>query len=193
MQVSRPASWPASLLTGALLAATVLIAAVATAPATALAQTAYAQAAEAPASAQTRLIQVSQIDIQGELIGAPNEVACPSSGCQTIVDLTVATLPEPFLFSVEFVGRGAYVTLSPRSIATAAVLEFSEGHQGAIFVPLRDRDRQQVTLSFIVVRSATLRALQPNKDADVLASGRVFNRKRTPDLTLRVTISPPGQ
>ena len=30
------------------------------------------------------------------------------------------------------------------------------------------------------------------RDADVLASGRVFNRKRAPDLTLRVSFAPPG-
>ncbi len=182
--MSRHAPWLAAILTGTAL--------VAVAPAAARAQATRTPPADADAIAGTRLIQVSQIDPKGGLIGAPNEVACPPSGCQTIIDLTTAALPEPFLFSVEFVGRGAYVTLSPRSIATAEVLEFSEGHTGPIFVPLHGRDRQLVSMAFIIVRSATLRALEPDKGADVLASGRVFNRKRYPDLTLRVIFSPPG-
>jgi hypothetical protein len=153
---------------------------------------ARAQLADAPADAGTRLIQVSQVDAKGALVGRPNEVACPPSGCQTVIDLVIDKLSEPFLFSVEFVGSGAYVTLSPRSIATAEVLEFGEGHKGAIFVPLHGRDRQQVDMAFIIVRSATVRALEPDRDADVLASGRVFNRKRAPDLTLRVSFAPPG-
>lgn len=138
-----------------------------------------------------RLIQISQIDDKGGLVGKPNEVACPSSGCQTVLDLVVDRLPEPFLFSVEFVGHGAYVTLSPRSIATAEVQDWREGHTGPIFVQLRGAERQQVDMPFIVVRSATLRALQPHANPDVLASGNVFNRKRAPDLTLRVTFASP--
>lgn len=150
-----------------------------------------------PAQAQptdpgTRLIQINQIDAKGAPVGSPNEVACPTSGCQTVLDLTIAGLPEPFLFSVEFVGHGAYVTLSPRSIATAEVQEWREGHTGPIFVPLRGAERQQVDMPFIIVRAATLRALEPNRTPDVLASGNVFNRKRAPDLTLRVSFSSPS-
>jgi hypothetical protein len=154
--------------------------------------TARAQPADAPAGTGTRLIQISQIDGKGAVVGNPNEVACPASGCQTVIDLVVSGLPEPFLFSVEFVGQGAYVTLSPRSIATAEVQEWREGHTGPIFVPLRGAERQQVDMAFIVVRSATLRALEPNRSPDVLASGNVFNRRRAPDLTLRVSFSSPS-
>lgn len=180
--MTRHALWFAAVL-----ASTALVTAVAIAP-----STAHAQAAEAPAKADTRLIQIIQLDAKGGLVGEPNEVACPPGGCQTTIDLTVDTLPQPFLFLVEFVGSGAYVTLAPRSIAIAEVLEFGEGHKGAIFVPLHGRDRQQVDMAFIIVRAATLRALGPNANSDVLASGEVFNRKRYPDFTLRVTFAPPG-
>jgi hypothetical protein len=187
-RMSRHAPWLAAILTG-----TALAAAVAVVPMAARAQATQPQTRAADAAdVGTRLIQISQIDPKGGLVGTPNEVACPPSGCQTIIDLTIAALPEPFLFSVEFVGSGAYVTLAPRSIAISEVLEFGEGHKGPIFVPLRGRDRQLVSMAFIIVRSATLRALEPDNNADVLASGRVFNRKRYPDLTLRVTFSPPG-
>lgn len=184
MRIPRPASWRAALLAAAVLSAPAM-------PARAQAPNATPDAATP--IADTRLIQISQFDDKGGIVGSPNEVACPPSGCQTTIDLTIATLPEPFLFSVEFVGQGAYVTLAPRSIATAEVLEFTEGRKGAIFVPLRGRDRQSVTMAFIIVRSATVRALEQNRGSDVLSSGRVFNRKRTPDLTLRVTFSPPGR
>lgn len=175
--MTRPALWLAAVLTA--------IVAAASAPA-------HAQAVEATAKADTRLIEIRQLDPKGASVGTAHEVSCPSTGCQTIIDLTIAASPEPFLFSVEFVGRGAYVTLAPRSIAIAEVQEFGEGHKGAIFVPLHRRDRQQVEMAFIVVSSATVQALEANRSGDVLASGQVFNRKRYPDFTLRVTFSRPG-
>lgn len=145
---------------------------------------------DSTASAGTRLIQISQINSEGALVGHPNELPCPPSGCQTVIDLMAEGFKEPFLFAVEFVGRGAYVTLSPRSIAIAKVQPWGDGHQGPIFVALSGAGRQQTDMPFIVIRAATLRALQPRDNPDVLASGNVFNRKRTPDMTLRVTFGP---
>jgi hypothetical protein len=155
---------------------------------------ASAQAASAdPTGGDARLVQITQIGPAEQPLGDPTQVACPASGCQTILQLAVDSRPEPFLLSVQFVARGAYVTLVPRSIGTAEVLDFDQGRKGAIFLPLRTPGRHVVRMEFVVVRSASVRALEPHVKGQVLASGNVFNRKRRPDLVLRIEFAPPGR
>lgn len=139
-----------------------------------------------------RLIDILQLDRQDKQVGEPVQVACPATGCQTVLKLRTSgdAEPEPFLLSVQFVARGAYVTLTPRSAATAEVQQFEQGHKGAIFVSLRTPGRIVKRMEFIVVRSASVRELEQKNNGQVLASGQVFNRKREPDLVLRVEFSP---
>lgn len=158
----------------------------------ALAQTGLALPGQIPGPGPTlsRQVRMTQIDPANREIGKPTQIACPATGCQAVVSLHVHGHEEPFLLSVQFVASGAYVTLAPRSIGTAEVLDFDQGRKGAIFVPLRPLSVQQVRLAFVVVRSPTLEALAPPTPGQVLASGNVFHSKRSPDLMLRVEFTP---
>ncbi|MBN8890946.1 MAG: hypothetical protein BGP12_20410 [Rhodospirillales bacterium 70-18] len=142
--------------------------------------------------ADTRLVKIIQLGPAEQPMGDPVEVACPASGCQALLPLTVDSLPERFLLSIQFVSAGTYVTLQPRSIGTAEILDFEKGRKGAIFLPAQGRSRQQVTLNFIIVRDASVRALEGHTNGQTLASGNVFNRKRQPDVVLRLELAPPG-
>ncbi len=146
----------------------------------------------APENAQWHVTLV-QVDAAGAKLGDPVAVDCPTSGCQQPLTLRVGKVEIPTMASVQFVERGAYLTLQPQSLAAARIMDFDQGRPAPIFLLLRDRSRSTQTVRLIVGQDASLRRLQQGENPDSYAAGAVFNRKLTPDAVLKVTFEAVGK
>jgi hypothetical protein len=137
-----------------------------------------------------RQVTVTQLSPTGQALGEPRVVECPETGCQQAMALAVGDKTLPFMADVQFVDRGAYVSLQARAVEIGAVVQFEQGRRGPVFLRgLTDAPIAQ-TLRFTLAPSATLRRLDVADDGKTLGTGNVYTRKRTPDVVLRVEIGP---
>lgn len=125
-------------------------------------------------------LTLQQVGPTGSAVGTPVRLACPSSGCDVTFPLVLGNETHDFHLLVDFVARGAYLSLEQRSPSIRAVMDFTSGFKGPIFVPLR-RPNENAQLVKLLVAGG-------NDAGDpVLANGPVFNEKMRPDAYLRVT------
>ncbi|MDE2334593.1 MAG: hypothetical protein KGK10_08655 [Rhodospirillales bacterium] len=145
----------------------------------------FALIAAAPKAAPWTMT-LQQVGPHGTAVGTPVRLPCPHSGCDTTFPLVIARRTGDFHLQVMFVATGAYLTLVPRSPGIRAVMEFSTGYKGPIFIPLRRPDQNKQLLKLLVVGA------RDNGDP-VLANGPVFHAKLRPDAYLRVAFTRPPQ
>jgi len=107
------------------------------------------------------------------------------------VNLVVDGTPRPFLADIQFVSHGAYVTLQPRNIVVARMVEFRQGRPGAVFIKGPPGTVLEDRIGYVLVAATSLRQLETGGDGRILASGNVYTRKREPDLVVNVRIEPP--
>ena len=136
-----------------------------------------------------RVVRLTQMTGQ-QAMGDARELACPDTGCQQLVSLVVDNAPLTFLVDIQFVTNGAYLTLQPRTAAIGAVMEFRQGRPGPVFIRGRATATIEARVEFVTAAPTSLRRLDTATDGNTLASGNVFNRKRSPDLVLRVVVEP---
>jgi len=142
-------------------------------------------------ASRLRTVRLVQLAKEGAPMGEAREIDCPETGCQQLLSLVVGEVALTFLADFQFVGDGAYVTLQPRSVAIARVVEFRQGRPGPVFIKgpaetvLRDR------IGYVTIPAASLRRTDVAADGRTLASGNVYARKQEPDLVLKVEIEPP--
>jgi hypothetical protein len=135
-------------------------------------------------------IKVFQIDKAGTLVGDPIEFPCAASGCERNTTLDVTGQPFPFLIVVTFVPRGAYFALQPMQPEITRAIEFEKTYLGPTFLQLRNKERFNTTLRFTLVGPAMRDSEdQPGQMMNNQRS-RVFQRKLSPDLILRVALAP---
>jgi hypothetical protein len=138
-------------------------------------------AAAAPAPATTPWIMtLQQVGPGGAAVGTPVKLSCPSSGCETSLPLVLGTETHDFHVQVDFVARGAYLSLQQRSPSIRAVMDFTTGYKGPIFTPLRRPNENALLVKLLVAGTE-------DTGNPVLANGPVFNGKMEPDAYLRVT------
>jgi len=142
--------------------------------------------AQAKAS-MVRMVRLTQLSGQTPL-GAPREIACPDTGCQQLISLEVDNVAQTFLADIQFVGKGIYVALHPRSAAISGVVEFRQGRPGPVFMRGNDSGTTEQRLSFVTSPALSLRRMEKPVDGQTLASGNLYTRKREPDLVLRVEV-----
>ncbi len=138
-------------------------------------------------AAMVRMVRLTQMAGR-EPVGAPREIACPDTGCQQLVSLVVNNVAQAFLADIQFVGKGIYVTLHPRSAAIATVVEFRQGRPGPVFMRGSETGTTDRQISFVASPAQSLRRMEKPVDGQTLASGNVYTRKREPDLVLRVEV-----
>ncbi len=142
---------------------------------------------------QLRKVALTQVTPTGDLVGKTVEIDCPRTGCGTPIDLMVEGRNWHFFANLSFVGRGLYLSLEPRSIGIAAVMEFNAGHPGPTFVPFKgakaSTERAIGQIGFVIGRDASIRNEERNTDPDVMSSGPVYSLKREPDLILQIETS----
>lgn len=142
-------------------------------------------AAPAPAPAPAWTLVLQQVGVSGAPVGNAVRLTCPQAGCEASFPLAIGRETHQFHIQVAFVATGAYLTIVQRSPSIRAVTEFSAGHKGPIFAPLRSR-----TIDTKLVQLVVAGADDPGNP--VLASGPVFNTKMRPDAYLRVVFQKPG-
>lgn len=133
--------------------------------------------ADAPAAPWTMILQ--QVGGDGAAVGTAIRLACPNSGCATTFPLAIGRETHEFHLQVAFVATGAYLTIVQRSPAIRAVMDFTTGHKGPTFVPLRSQNIDTKLVKLVVAGAS-------DPGNPVLASGPVFNTKMRPDAYLRV-------
>jgi hypothetical protein len=141
-------------------------------------------------ASRVRKVTLTQLSPTGEKLGE-HEVDCPESGCQRAMALAVGDRTLPFMADIQFVGRGAYVSLQARAVEIGAVVEFEKGRRGPAFLRGEGEAALAQTLRYALAPSATLRRLDLADDGKTLNTGNVYTRKRTPDLVMRVEIAAP--
>ena len=152
-----------------------------------------ASAQPAPAKPPARHpwhVTLFQVDNAGTLVGNPIDFACPGSGCEQAIRLDVLGRPYRFLVAITVVPAGAYFALQPLQPEIKGVIGFEEGYIGPQFLQLRQHQRFNTTLRYVLTGPAMAAAegqgvqLMPNE------SSLVFHRKLMPDLTLKVSMEP---
>lgn len=141
-------------------------------------------------ASRLRKVTVTQVSETGRMLGEPRELECPETGCQQAMALAVGDKTLPFMADIQFVGRGAYVSVQARAVEIGAVVEFEKGRRGPVFLRGETDAPIAQTLRFALAPSATLRRLDVADDGKTLGTGNVYTRKRTPDLVLKVEIAP---
>jgi hypothetical protein len=136
---------------------------------------------------RTRMVWLRQ---PGQEEGTVPAIPCPESGCQQMVSLMVNGAPRAFLADIQFVSHGAYVTLQPRNVVIARVVEFRQGRRGPVFIKGPAGTVLEDRIGYVVVPAASLRQLDAVDDGRTLTSGNVYTRKREPDLEVLVRIEP---
>lgn len=146
-----------------------------------------------PAQAQIgpRLLKITQVDAEGATIGKVIDIYCPATGCQEALTLRFEEVDERFVASIEVVGRGVYLALQSRAVGITQIVEFTKGTPGPVFLATRGRMRIQHDLRFSIVRDASVRAQRGPDREGTVSSGNVFNRRRAPDVLLRVEVGAP--
>ncbi len=142
-------------------------------------------------ASRLRTVRVTQVPKDGAPQRDTQEFACPDSGCQQMLSLVVDEVAQTFLADIQFVSHGAYVTLQPRSVAIARVVEFRQGRAGPVFIKGPAETMLEDRIGFLTVPAGSLRRVDGAADGRTLTSGNVYVRKREPDLVLKVEIDPP--
>lgn len=143
-------------------------------------------------ASRLRKVTLTQLSDTGEKL-SEHEVECPESGCQRAMALVVGSRTLPFMADIQFVSRGAYVSLQARAVEIGAVVEFEKGRRGPAFLRGDGEAPIGQTLRYALAPSATLRRLDVADDGKTLNTGNVYTRKRTPDMVMRVEIGPPRE
>ena len=144
-------------------------------------------------ASRLRQVTVTQLSATGQVLGEPHAIECPETGCQRAMALVVGDKTLPFMADVQFVGRGAYVSVQARAVEIGAVVEFSQGRRGPVFLRGEAEAPIAQTLRFALAPATTLRRLDVADDGKTLGTGNVYTRKRSPDLMLKVEIGPPRE
>ncbi len=144
-------------------------------------------------ASRLRRVTVTQVSATGQALGEPNAIECPETGCQRAMALTVGDKMVPFMADIQFVGRGAYVSVQARAVEIGAVVEFDKGRRGPVFLRGEAEAPIAQTLRFALAPATTLRRLDVADDGKTLGTGNVYTRKRSPDLMLKVEIGPPQE
>jgi hypothetical protein len=144
-------------------------------------------------ASRLRQVTVTQLSATGQVLGAPHTIECPETGCQRAMALAVGDKTVPFMADVQFVGRGAYVSMQARAVEIGAVVEFDKGRRGPVFLRGEAEAPIAQTLRFALAPATTLRRLDVADDGKTLGTGNVYTRKRSPDLMLRVEIGVPQE
>ena len=134
-----------------------------------------------------RMVRVSQVAGR-EVVGEPRVISCPDTGCQQVVSLVVDNVAQSFLLDIQFVSQGTYVALQSRSAAIAGVMDFRQGKPGPVFIRGSENAAMEHWVSFVTAAATSLRRLETGSDGKTLASGNVYNRKRAPDIVLKLVI-----
>jgi hypothetical protein len=100
---------------------------------------AHAQQSNAPAappetSSADPLVRVMQLDADGKPIGAPQEMRCPSRGCQLASVLRIGQITTPLQTVVTFAGQGVYVVLESPNTG-AQVHLYGDPRPAPLFLP----------------------------------------------------------
>jgi hypothetical protein len=134
-------------------------------------------------------ITLTELALNGRVIGKATPISCPRDGCNAPLSLTVGDTPRRFLVAFTFVQRGAYLSLQALTPEPGKVIGFEDGYQGPIFVAVRGPHEIQ-TLNFTLTGVAET---DPNTPALMNnAQSLVFHRKMNPDLTLKVDLARPA-
>lgn len=141
-------------------------------------------------ASKLRAVRLTQLSTGGQPVGETRAFDCPETGCQQAMALEVDGRPVPFVVDLQFVSRGAYVSLQTRVVEVAAVVEFEKGRRGPAFLRGASAEPIGQTLRFALAPAATLRRLDAAADGKTLATGNVYTRKLAPDVVLRVEIEP---
>ena len=142
-------------------------------------------------ASRLRTVRLTQVAKEGAPLGEAREIDCPETGCQQLLSLVVGEVALTFLADFQFVSHGAYVTLQPRSVAIARVVEFRQGRPGPVFIKGPAETRLEERIGYVTIPAASLRRTDVAADGRTLASGNVYARKQEPDLVLKVEIEPP--
>jgi hypothetical protein len=126
------------------------------------------------------MMTLQQVGPGGAAVGTPVKLNCPSAGCETSLPLVLGTEAHDFHVQVDFVARGAYLSLEQRSPSIRAVMDFTTGYKGPIFAPLRRPNENALLVKLLIAGTE-------DTGNPVLANGPVFNGKMEPDAYLRVT------
>ena len=140
-----------------------------------------------------RTVTLTQLSEAGRALGEAHQLECPETGCQLAMALAVGDKTLPFMADIQFVGRGAYVSLQARAVEIGAVVQFEQGRRGPAFLRGEGEAPIAQTLRYALAPSATLRRLDVADDGKTLSSGNVYTRKRAPDLILKLEIAAPRQ
>jgi hypothetical protein len=144
------------------------------------------EARAAPSAAPSSWsLTLQQVGKDGGAVGTPVQLSCPSAGCATSFPLILGEATRDIHVQVDYVARGAYLTLEQRSPNIRAVMDFTTGHKGPIFVPLRRPTHNTMLVQLLV-------ASESDAGNPVLAEGAVFNAKVRPDAYLRVAFDKPN-
>ena len=144
-------------------------------------------------ASRLRQVTLTQLSPTGQVVGTPHTIECPETGCQRAVSLAVGDKSLPFMADIQFVGRGAYVSVQARAVEIGAVVEFEQGRRGPVFLRGEAEAPIAQTLRYALAPSATLRRLDVADDGKTLGTGNVYTRKRSPDLVVKVEIGPPQE
>ncbi len=142
-------------------------------------------------ASRVRTVRMTQVGKDGEPAREARAIACPETGCQQVLSLVVDDVAQTFLADIQFVSHGAYVTLQPRSVAIARVVEFRQGRPGPVFIRGPADTMLEHRIGYVTMSAASLRRADGAADGRTLTSGNVYVRKQEPDLVLRVEIDPP--
>ena len=138
----------------------------------------------------TRKVRLTHPSADGKPMGPPREMACPETGCQHLVQLMVDQERLSFLADIQFVAKGAYLSLQPRSIAVGGVREFSTGRPGPVFLKGEPAEGLAKQVRFVMAPPESVRRLEGVQDPRMVSGGQMVTRKRDADVTLKVEFLP---
>ena len=147
----------------------------------------------APAGRQGWDVSLFQLDRLGTLIGNPITFPCTPTGCERIIKLDVAGKEFSFLIALTFIPRGGYFALQSLDQDINKVVEFERGFVGPLFLQVRDKNRFNAVLRFNLAGPAMKESDTTTTQLMDNQHSRVFQRRMTPDLILRVALAPPEQ
>lgn len=144
-------------------------------------------------ASRLRQVTVTQLSPTGQVVGTPHTIECPETGCQRAIALAVGDKTLPFMADIQFVGRGAYLSMQARAVEIGAVVEFEQGRRGPAFLRGEAEAPIAQTLRYALAPATTLRRLDAADDGKTIYTGNVYTRKRSPDLVLKVEIGSPQE
>lgn len=80
------------------------------------------------------LVRVTQLDADGQPIGARQEIRCPPNGCQLASVLRIGQTTTPFQTVVTFAGQGVYVVLESPNTGVQ-VHQYGDPRPAPLFLP----------------------------------------------------------